>query len=157
MSTDPADAQMRASDADREAVAGRLREAHAEGRLTLEEFQERLDTTYAARTHGDLVALTRDLPSTSPVPARRPSRPPQRREDGSPEWLKAAWGAWAGVTFVNVAIWGVIGVARGFDFVYFWPIWVAGPWGAVLLARTIFGGRPHPERPGRRDGEVDHR
>jgi hypothetical protein len=69
---------MRASDDDREAVAGRLRDAHADGRLTM--------------------------------------------EDHTP---------------------------------YFWPIWVGGPWGAVLLARTLFG--HERERLRRQDGERDHR
>lgn len=157
MSTDPS---MRASDAERDAVAAQLREAHAEGRLTLEEFDQRLDATYAARTLGDLAALTRDLP----VPAgrgrevaRRDRHPPARSRDRSSDWLRAAWGAWAAATFVNLVIWGVIGLARGGDRPYFWPIWVAGPWGALLLARTIFGGGAERERPGRRDGEVDHR
>ncbi|MFD8969578.1 DUF1707 domain-containing protein [Streptomyces sp. NPDC059568] len=53
----------RASDAEREQVAERLREAVAEGRLDLEEFDERLDATYKARTHGELVPLVRDLPA----------------------------------------------------------------------------------------------
>lgn len=53
---------MRASDADREKVAEQLREAVAEGRLDLDEFQERLDATYQARTYGELVPITRDLP-----------------------------------------------------------------------------------------------
>ena len=39
----PADLRLRASDTERDVVAGRLREAHAEGRLTVEEFSERLD------------------------------------------------------------------------------------------------------------------
>ncbi|MFJ7997304.1 DUF1707 domain-containing protein [Streptomyces sp. NPDC096310] len=54
--------ETRASDAEREQVAERLREAMAEGRLTLEEFDERLGVAYQARTHGELVPLVRDLP-----------------------------------------------------------------------------------------------
>src|SRR5690606_15273463 len=54
MSVDAAAADLRASDADRERVADILRDALAEGRLTMEEFGERLDATYAARTYGDL-------------------------------------------------------------------------------------------------------
>lgn len=53
----------RASDAEREQIAERLREAVAEGRLDMEEFQERLDAAYKARTHGELVPLVRDLPA----------------------------------------------------------------------------------------------
>lgn len=57
-----AQAELRASDADRERVAERLREALAEGRLDMEEFDARLGAAYAARTYGELVPLTRDLP-----------------------------------------------------------------------------------------------
>ncbi|GAA1533819.1 DUF1707 domain-containing protein [Streptomyces albidochromogenes] len=53
---------MRASDAERERVAEVLREAVAEGRLDMEEFDERLDAVYKARTHGELEPLVRDLP-----------------------------------------------------------------------------------------------
>ncbi|WP_435880336.1 DUF1707 SHOCT-like domain-containing protein [Streptomyces nondiastaticus] len=54
---------MRASDAERERIAEALREAVAEGRLTMEEFEERLEAAYKARTHGELEPLVRDLPA----------------------------------------------------------------------------------------------
>ncbi|MHA6762684.1 DUF1707 SHOCT-like domain-containing protein [Streptacidiphilus sp. PAMC 29251] len=60
---DPVQAELRASDADRERVAEALREAYAEGRLTAEEHSDRVDAVYAAKTLGELVPLTRDLPS----------------------------------------------------------------------------------------------
>lgn len=53
---------LRAADADRERVAERLRTSHAEGRLDLTEFQERLERCYAARTFGELAPLVGDLP-----------------------------------------------------------------------------------------------
>jgi hypothetical protein len=56
-------AVIRASDGDREAVAARLHDAVGDGRLTLEEFGERLDQVYAARTRGALAQLTADLPA----------------------------------------------------------------------------------------------
>ncbi|KAB7849904.1 DUF1707 SHOCT-like domain-containing protein [Streptomyces mobaraensis] len=55
--------EMRASDAERERVAEALRTAVAEGRLDMEEFGERLDAAYKARTHADLAPLVRDLPA----------------------------------------------------------------------------------------------
>jgi Domain of unknown function (DUF1707) len=58
------DYQMRVSDTEREAAAAELREHYAAGRLTLEELNERLDKTYAAKTRGDLNALMTDLPSS---------------------------------------------------------------------------------------------
>ncbi|MEU1348084.1 DUF1707 domain-containing protein [Streptomyces sp. NPDC005775] len=54
---------MRASDVERERIAEVLREAVAEGRLQMEEFEQRLDAAYRARTHGELEPLVRDLPA----------------------------------------------------------------------------------------------
>ncbi|MBC9725571.1 DUF1707 domain-containing protein [Streptomyces sp. TRM68367] len=74
--------ELRASDADRERVAEILREALAEGRLDMEEFEERLDATYKARTYGELAPLTRDLPDAQ-APAPRVSMTKQPAEQGS--------------------------------------------------------------------------
>jgi hypothetical protein len=60
---------VRASDADREAVSERLRIAAGEGRITLEELEERLDRTYAAKTYAELDALIEDLPRVAPSTA----------------------------------------------------------------------------------------
>ncbi len=68
---------MRASDAERERVAETLREAVAEGRLEMDEFEQRLDATYKARTHGELEPLISDLPVpggvVAPVAGRMPA------------------------------------------------------------------------------------
>lgn len=58
-----ADSVIRASDDDRERVVGVLREHTAQGRLTLDEFEERMTAAYAAKTWDDLRQLTRDLPA----------------------------------------------------------------------------------------------
>ncbi len=159
MSLDPVDPFVRASDADRDAVAGRLREAHAEGRLTVEEFTERLDAAYAARTHGDLVPLTSDLPAGHGAP-RRPrtgdeAAPAPReaagRGDGLERGLRAAWGVWGAAVMVNLVIWALVSISNA-ELAYFWPIWVAGPWGAVLLAATVFGRGGPGSRPDRWPG-----
>ena len=63
---------LRASDADREQVATVLSTAYAEGRLTLEEHDERIDQLMAAKTFDDLIPITRDLVivgTPTPVPA----------------------------------------------------------------------------------------
>jgi hypothetical protein len=66
---------MRASDADREQVAERLRHATAEGRLLADELEQRLGAAFSARTYGELDALVCDLPgNTSVAPRRRQSR-----------------------------------------------------------------------------------
>ncbi|MDQ0930505.1 DUF1707 SHOCT-like domain-containing protein [Streptomyces turgidiscabies] len=62
--------ELRASDADRERVAEVLRDALAEGRLDMAEFEERFEATYRARTYGELAPITRDLPGAGvSVPA----------------------------------------------------------------------------------------
>ena len=53
---------LRASDADREYIAERLRNAAAEGRILAEELEHRLEATFAARTYGELNAVVADLP-----------------------------------------------------------------------------------------------
>jgi hypothetical protein len=66
----------RAADADREAVAERLRIAAGEGRLDLEELDDRLGQAYGARTYGQLRALVADLPA-QPVSLPRPDALPE--------------------------------------------------------------------------------
>ncbi|GAA4903336.1 DUF1707 SHOCT-like domain-containing protein [Streptomonospora salina] len=58
---------IRASDADRDRVAERLREAAAEGRLTQAEHEERVDALYRAKTVGELAGITHDLPELGGV------------------------------------------------------------------------------------------
>lgn len=65
--------RMRASDTDRDAVAHRLREALAEGRLDPDEHGERLDAVYRAKTLGELVPLTQDLPDIGSATASAPT------------------------------------------------------------------------------------
>lgn len=56
------DLSIRAADADRERIAERLRKGHAEGRLDMTEFQQRLERCYESKTLGELSELVRDLP-----------------------------------------------------------------------------------------------
>jgi len=72
---EPEHPDLRVSDADRHAVAEILREAAGEGRLDVDELEERLEQAYAAKTYADLAPLTRDLP------VGRPPGPPAVRFD----------------------------------------------------------------------------
>jgi hypothetical protein len=65
---------LRASDADRERTIALLRDHAAVGRLTLEEFTERMSAAYLARTNDELEELARDLPSAPVASRRRPTR-----------------------------------------------------------------------------------
>jgi hypothetical protein len=62
--------ELRASDTDRENVVRLLREAHGDGRITLDEHGERVERAYAARTLGELAELTRDLLPADRQPIR---------------------------------------------------------------------------------------
>lgn len=143
--------EMRASDADREHMAAALREHHAAGRLDLDEFYNRLDATYQAKTLGDLDEIVADLPEQDlyelPVPADKHATtlPPQERgalsRFGRAAW-QGVWGTWFVVSFVNFVIWLLLQLTSVHP-IYPWWLWVAGPWGAVLLAGQVLGA-PNP-------------
>lgn len=124
---------LRAGDSDRERVIDLLRSAHAEGRLDLLEFDERVESAWKARTYGELGRLTADLPAALPSvrPAAEPAVPPRDGRD-LPEDVRS----WIGVSVVTIVIWGITSIATG-GLIYPWFLWVAGPWGAILLARWI--------------------
>jgi hypothetical protein len=84
---------VRASDADRDRVAEVLRDAAGEGRITVDELDERIDRAFAARTHGELAELTADLPPAA-YAAATPATPalPVRPGDGGRRWLISIMG-----------------------------------------------------------------
>ena len=99
---DGGEVQLRASDADRERVAGLLSEALADGRLTVDEHRERIGVLYATRTLDELAPLTADLGtgrrdvepqrSAAPVePVARQVAIPPRPWPGQPAALRAGW------------------------------------------------------------------
>ncbi|GAA4621358.1 DUF1707 domain-containing protein [Actinoallomurus vinaceus] len=139
--------EIRASDTDRDRVAAALREHCAQGRIGVDELNERLDLAYRARTLGDLQKVTSDLPEEDmyelPVPASRSSMP-ARRPSGEVyrKGMRAGWASYASVNLVCIVIWLLSAVSSGSW--YPWWIWVAGPWGALLLAGQLFGS--HDER-----------
>jgi hypothetical protein len=145
-------AQFRASHGDRQLVADRLREALDEGRLTLDEYDERVKVAYAASTYADLNALLRDIPTqsgvleirpstgrpaaapASPAPVRAPKKPGKPRR--IPLALSILWTIWGGIVAINIVVWIIVMITTA-SIVYPWPIWVAGPTGAALLAVTV--------------------
>jgi hypothetical protein len=107
--------QLRVSDADRERLAEELHEHTVAGRLTPEEYEERLGAVYAARTRADLDRQRRDLP-ISTVAAR--AALVERKSKLRRRLAQEAGGSIA-ASLVCVAIWLAAG-AHG----AFWPIWV---------------------------------
>lgn len=142
---------MRAGDADRQQVVDRLRVAMDEGRLTLDEYDERVSKAYASQTYADLKELLTDLPSTTPVsrsqlagvnPILHPQLDPmadkkRRRRDRDRRNIKKIWSGWAGMSFVLTGIWFLTELSDGFDELDFWPIWPIGIVALILIARTI--------------------
>ncbi len=125
------DGSLRASDAERDAAAAELRQHLEDGRLTMEEFTERLDEVYAARTHGQLARARRELPPLSrpaPVPAGpRPARP-------RPGDLARSLTGLASPSLISTGVWLAAG-HRG----AFWPGWVMLASGAAALRRFSRG------------------
>jgi len=102
MGEEPGSPAPRASDAEREATAQRLRDAAGEGRLDFEELTDRLGRAYAARTRAELEPLTADLPAGPPEAAPA---------DGGRRWFvgvfggedrRGRWRAARRMTVVNV-------------------------------------------------------
>ena len=136
------DDPIRASDVDRDAVVTTLRDAYTAGRLTLDEFDERMAAAYASKTWGDLRRLTVDLPIQpilgGDIPARRlpaegalPTHPPRPAPEPVPapepaEQLQPRRRGGPIGILVPVAIW-VLLVAHG----------TVGP-GVVFLIIVVF-------------------
>jgi hypothetical protein len=58
--------------------------------------------------------------------------------------MSHSWRAWLTTTLIVLTVWGVTSLAN-WQLVYFWPVWVFGPWGAVLLAQTLTRGKDDDE------------
>jgi hypothetical protein len=136
---------LRAADADRTAVADVLGRHMAAGRLTVAEYEERLTRAYAAKTYGELAELTTDLPDDTPAPVPGATVATQGTSParwGAHGWHGAGsgdWRSWASTAAIVIAIWATTSLAS-WEFLYFWPIWVIGPWGAILLVQSFMGG-----------------
>lgn len=124
---------IRVGDAERRAVIERLELAHSDGQIDLDELDERSKAAVAARTRGDLTALTSDLPNSSSAgagaltaasaatPAARPSHSGEAKVAYS--MFKNALRGFIFVALICNAVWLAtsIGSDEGFD--NYWPIW----------------------------------
>jgi hypothetical protein len=105
------DSGLRASDADRERVAERLRDSQAEGRLDIAEFQDRLEHCYEAKTLGELDELVRDLP-----------RQAAQDKQGSTRWV-ASWRDRLGALALILIVLIVASASAGHHHHGFW-LWI---------------------------------
>jgi hypothetical protein len=147
--------EFRVSDGERQAAVDRLRIAHDEGRLDLEEYDRRLASAYASVTYGDLDRLFADLPAAgtpvhvSPGLAARQVAPPPVLDAGTIGdmhlALKVLWIIWASVAGINLVVWVLVGLGSG-NAPYFWPMWLAVPGIALFVtsAATLAAQRGRP-------------
>jgi Domain of unknown function (DUF1707)/2TM domain len=119
-------AHQRVSDAEREAVVEQLRLNMADGRLDIDEFGERVESTLAARTGAELQAILADLPHVVP-----PDEAVRKRKAS----VRAILLPYVSVNLFLIVIWAVGG------FGYFWPIWPIVGWGlgVVLSLASVAG------------------
>ena len=122
------DPDLRVSQADRDEVVAVLAGHFADGRLTVEEYEERVETAFAARTGRDLEPLLTDLPAADPPPA--PARTHRRRARSS---LRVPL---VPVRPVAVAAVIVLAIAIGP-----WALWLL--WPALVLTGGCSFGRRH--------------
>jgi Domain of unknown function (DUF1707) len=140
------DTRIRASDADRDRIAAALRENLADGRLTTDEFDERLDKALAAKTLGELEGLMTDLPGTGI--SQRTDRSPDRAE-GNPlsrtgrfrSARRTAWGALFALGVLVLGIWLISGGHASPSF-----LWVVAALAVLVIARRITGRRVRGQR-----------
>jgi hypothetical protein len=148
MSGDPKG--VRASDADRERTASLLREHHAVGRLTAEEFNERVEKAFAAKTIGDLDGLLADLPAIDlyqlPAAGIRPTPPGGLRRRGGPGLNRRGdrgmltqrietWLTWTAASALLLAVWLGVGIAAGGAAWLPWFLLIVIPWGLSIARR----------------------
>jgi len=116
--------EQRIGDRERDRATAALGRHVAEGRLTLEEYEQRLDSVYAARTPSELTPVLRDLPAL-PQPEPAPARPGRSRRPVPAELVR-----WMVLSVVLVSVWALAGF--GFP----WPIFPI-----LATAHKAVGGR----------------
>lgn len=137
---------MSVSESERDRTVKALTKHCGEGRITLDELEQRIELAFTAETSDELRELVRDLPkdellattgmAPSPALQRHPRPPATRAHDGhhlrasskkaGEVALRVHTVVYLSVMAMLVAIW----VLAGFG--YFWPIWTAMPWGTAL-------------------------
>jgi hypothetical protein len=146
---------LRVSDAERQQVVDALSRHTGEGRLSIDEFEDRSTQALAARTRADLGGVLADLPALpdvdgpatrwagaytvvpAPTPMPAPGRSPAPIRSGPRcHGMSGAWRSFAFVSRLMIAIWLMSGLG------YFWPVWVIVPWGLTM----VLGSRPRRSR-----------
>lgn len=132
---------LRISDQDREQAAAAIREHFAAGRLDSAEFEERLQAIYAARTRGELEALSADLPALPISASQARAAALQQRSEISRRAMQNAGGSLAPFLVCTV-IWAASGAGS-----FFWPIFLLIPTIAMIarVGWALYGPAPDLE------------
>jgi hypothetical protein len=157
---------MRASSADRERAVDVLKAGFAEGRLTQDEYNDRMGRAYAARTYGELATLTADLPAGAgplpawPVPAYQPPPGGTNSMAIAAMVLGVAEFFTAGFTAIPAVVCGHIarrqmketaqrgdglatsGLVLGYMAIIFWSVLIAASLVGVAISIAHNGGGP---------------
>ncbi|RRD47132.1 DUF1707 domain-containing protein [Tessaracoccus sp. OH4464_COT-324] len=159
-------ASIRAGNADREEVARILGDAYADGKLSDDEYHERLESAFAIKLLGEVRPLVidlgtpRELLSGKPDAAEHHQLSPRSRLKGVAKTARSGgavkwgenWSTWLILFGLLNVLWGIQALSA-WQLVYYWPIWLIAPTGFLLLPGTFFGGRNSERR--RRSDELE--
>lgn len=136
--TAPHTATVRAGDRDREKTANLLGQALAQGYLAMDEYESRLQTTFAAETRAQLRQLTADLP-VDRLKRSDPRRQHARRR-AAQRSVRFHLAGYLTMVAIVLTVWLAVGLTAGSW--YFWPIWPilgagVGVLGHALTSTTV--------------------
>ena len=120
---------LRVSDHEREQHIDILRRHAADGRLTVDELEERVERAYAARTREQLAGVLAQLPALAEASAA----PPRPVADSRRRLVTGDLAPYVGVNLLLIAIWALTGGG------FFWPIWAILGWGVGIVSHARAG------------------
>jgi hypothetical protein len=131
--TAPTAMPVRAGDSDRERIANQLGQALSQGYLAMDEYETRLQATFAAHTTAELRQLVADLPL-----AQLRRHDPQRqaaRQRAARLGVRIHVGAYLAMVVIVLTVWLAVGLTAGAW--YFWPIWPILGAGIGVLGHAV--------------------
>jgi Domain of unknown function (DUF1707)/2TM domain len=131
--TAPAVTSVRAGDRDRERTANQLGQALSQGYLVFDEYESRLQATFAAHTTAELLELVADLP-LGQLGRNDPQRQAARRR-AARLGVRIHLGAYLAMVAIVLIVWLAVGLTAGAW--YFWPIWPILGAGIGVLSHAV--------------------
>jgi Flp pilus assembly protein TadB len=124
---------VRAGDHERERTAGQLGQALSQGYLAMDEYENRLQATFAANTITELRQLVADLPLAQ-LRRNDPQRRAARRR-AAQSGVRIHLAAYLAMVVIVLTVWLAVGLTAGAW--YFWPIWPILGAGIGLMSHAI--------------------